>query len=81
MGISSPVLSRPRFVLERKSQRGDCGIALRGGAVVGRLWARLKSKPAIRPPLKLLEITGESFLRGLQEARNLKAHGLPVARH
>lgn len=35
MGISSPVPSRPGFVMERKSQRGDCGIALHGGAVAG----------------------------------------------
>lgn len=81
MGISSPVLSRPGFVLERKSQRGDRRIALRGGAVVRRLWACLKSKSGIRLPLKLLEITGELSFSRLQEACNLNTHGLPVARH
>lgn len=35
MGISNPVPSRPGFVMERKSQRADCGIALHGGAVTG----------------------------------------------
>lgn len=81
MGISSPVPSRPGFVTERKSQRGDCGIALHGGAIVGGLWACLKCKPAVQPLLKLLEITGELSFSGLREAGNLNARGLLVARY
>lgn len=81
MGISSPVPSRPGFVMERKSQSGDCGIALHGGAIVGGLWAHLKCKRGVRPPLKLLEITGQLSFSRLREARNLNAHGLLVARY
>lgn len=58
-GISSPVLSRPGFVMERKSQREHCESALHGSAIVGAFWTHLKCKPGIWPLLGLLEITGE----------------------
>lgn len=64
-GISSPVLSRPGFVMERKSQRGHCESALHGGAIVGAFWTHLKCKPGIWPSLRLLEITGELPFSGL----------------
>lgn len=77
MGISSPVPSRLGFVMERKSQTGDCGTALHGCAIMGRLWAHLKHKTGVWPPLKPLEITGELPFSGIWEARNLNACRLP----
>lgn len=64
-GISSPVLSRPGFVMERESQRGHCESALHGAAIVGAFWTHLKGKPGIWPSLGLLEITGELPFNGL----------------
>lgn len=81
IGISSLVPSRPGFVMEKKSQRGNCGIALHGGAVAGGLWACLKCKPGAWSLPKLLEITRELSFRALWEARNLNACGLLVARY
>lgn len=65
IGIYSLVPSRPGSVMEKKSQREDCGIALHGGAIAGGLGARLKCKPGVRPLLKLLEITRELSFRAL----------------